>query len=166
MTVSFVVGCRPIGVNAAYRRRRGPGRGLMLTDEAKAYKSLIAGGARVAMRGAPPLLGGCGVRLAFYWPDRRHDLDAALKLTLDALQGAAYANDSQVERLHVEKLLDRERPRVEVEVEPLAGAEVVAIRPAKQRASRAIQRDLLQLLPPKKRGALLERRLVPSVRRP
>ncbi len=49
---------------------------------------------------------------------KRGDLANYEELTLDALQGVAYRNDSQIRRLVTELFDDREHPRVEVRVEP------------------------------------------------
>lgn len=45
------------------------------------------------------------------------DLDNRLKVVIDALQGAAYDNDSQVRKIIAERFEDPDRPRLEVSVE-------------------------------------------------
>jgi Holliday junction resolvase RusA-like endonuclease len=65
----------------------------------------------------------CEVRLlaVVWYASRRPDLD--LSLVEDALQGAIYENDRQiVEKIYI-KRLDRERPRVHVRVEAVAGGD-------------------------------------------
>lgn len=48
-------------------------------------------------------------------PTKKPDLDNVAKIILDALNGIAYKDDSQVVRLHVEKeYADDNKPRVEV----------------------------------------------------
>jgi Holliday junction resolvase RusA-like endonuclease len=57
------------------------------------------------------------VTLDVYFPDaRRRDLDNACKSILDACNGVAFADDSEVDELHVVRAVDRARPRVEVSV--------------------------------------------------
>jgi crossover junction endodeoxyribonuclease RusA len=57
------------------------------------------------------------VALAVYFPDeRRRDLDNACKAVLDACNGVAFSDDSEVDELHVVRGIDRVRPRVEVNV--------------------------------------------------
>lgn len=57
------------------------------------------------------------VDLAVYFPDaRRRDLDNVAKAVLDACDGVAFADDAEVDELHVVRAVDRERPRVEVSV--------------------------------------------------
>ena len=47
---------------------------------------------------------------------RRVDVDNLAKSVLDAMNGVAYGDDSQVVDLQATKAVDRARPRVEVEV--------------------------------------------------
>lgn len=48
-------------------------------------------------------------------PTKKPDLDNVAKIILDALNGIAYKDDSQVVRLHIEKeYADDDKPRVEV----------------------------------------------------
>ena len=44
----------------------------------------------------------------------RGDLDKRFSIMLDALQGIAYENDSQIGEIHAYRDLDRENPRMEV----------------------------------------------------
>jgi len=46
----------------------------------------------------------------------RGDLDKRYSIMLDALQGIAYENDSQIAEIHAYRTLDRENPRMEVMV--------------------------------------------------
>jgi Holliday junction resolvase RusA-like endonuclease len=54
--------------------------------------------------------------LAFRGTARRCDTDNLAKTVLDAINGEAFADDSQVSVLHVEKRIDRDDPRTEVRV--------------------------------------------------
>lgn len=55
--------------------------------------------------------------LRIYFADlRRRDLDNVIKSVLDALNDVAYADDAQVHEIHAYRELDRENPRVEVEL--------------------------------------------------
>ena len=56
---------------------------------------------------------------AFVGTLRVIDCDNIAKLALDCLKHIAFPDDRQVMRLLVEKELDRERPRLEVEIERL-----------------------------------------------
>jgi len=53
-------------------------------------------------------------------PTTRPDADNCIKAALDALEGVAYQNDSQIVSLRAEKHYS-ERPRMEIEVEGIEG---------------------------------------------
>ena len=59
------------------------------------------------------------VTIEAYFPSRRGDVDNRIKAVLDVLQGHAFANDSQVERLSITRHIDKKDPHVEVHVRPL-----------------------------------------------
>lgn len=65
-----------------------------------------------------PMLLSMTVRL--YRPRNAGDIDGPLKTLLDSLQGNVYENDDQLDKLPIERFTDRERPRVELEIEPLS----------------------------------------------
>ena len=60
------------------------------------------------------------VTIRWYREALRGDLDKRYSIMLDALQGIAYENDSQIAEIHAFRALDRENPRVEVIVSRLA----------------------------------------------
>ena len=66
--------------------------------------------------GIQPLDGNVSVTIRVYRPRRSGDLDNRLKCCLDALQGYAYHNDSQVFEIHATRHDDPQCPRVEVTV--------------------------------------------------
>lgn len=63
-----------------------------------------------------PFDGAIKLKVAWYRPANRGDIDSIIKCLLDVLQGVAYLNDSQICKLVVEKTLDKANPRVEVVV--------------------------------------------------
>lgn len=78
-------------------------------------KDAIGSEARSQYRG-DPLQGPLAVTVDLYWPDRRkHDVDN-IKVLLDALSGIAWEDDGQIVDLRTRKHVDKERPRVEIEV--------------------------------------------------
>lgn len=101
-----------------YWRSNGAGR-VYKSEEARNYIDDVY---FQASRQKVRRLGGtvC-VALHLYRPSRRGDLDNRLKVMLDALQGIAYENDSQIEELHVFRHLDRKRPRVELQIWEING---------------------------------------------
>lgn len=87
------------------------------SQEATAYKHYV--GLLCNTAAIEPLDGELRVTLRFYRPAKRGDLDNRIKITLDALQGHAYHNDSQVAEIHAIRFDDRDNPRVEVEITTL-----------------------------------------------
>lgn len=101
----------PPSTNRLWRVWRGVVR---KTDEASRYATTVGFLARVA--GARPVLGDVVVTMHLYRPRKAGDVDNRAKLILDALQGHAYVNDSQVCELHLYRHEDADKPRAEVEV--------------------------------------------------
>lgn len=89
----------PISANRYWRHS---GSITHVSSEAKAYKRVVALAAKYA--GVTPCSGVVAVDITFHPKTtksgaankQRLDLDNVLKVTLDALQGVAYQNDSQV----------------------------------------------------------------------
>lgn len=62
-----------------------------------------------------PLEGDIDVSITlFFGTKRRADLDNFNKLSLDALTGIAYLDDSQIANFTIERAYDKARPRIEV----------------------------------------------------
>lgn len=118
----IIVHGTPISTNAAYRKGRA-GRGLFMTEEAKAWKKQIALEAQnmtierrwTDEQYTAPFL----VELEIYRPANRGDVNNFDKLVLDALQGIAYDNDSQVQSLLLTKFVDKANPRIVIYLKPL-----------------------------------------------
>ncbi len=104
----------PPSSNRYWRNFRGR---VVKSQEARDYQQAVSCLANVgASNGFPTLLtGAVGLQLNFYRPQRRGDLDNRVKILVDALQGIAYSNDSQVSELHAFLHDDKQNPRVEVE---------------------------------------------------
>lgn len=52
----------------------------------------------------------------YFCTKRNHDIDNYSKLLLDALTGVAWVDDGQIQRMTVEKLYDKENPRIELQI--------------------------------------------------
>lgn len=116
-----------LSVNSAYRAGRDR-RGVTRVRKSKRYaaaQSLVGETALLELleRGLDPLRGAVRVRVRCYWADAGStglglgDVDNPIKGILDALQAAGvFADDAQVIGVEVEKHVDPERPRVEVDV--------------------------------------------------
>ena len=94
---------------------------MYMTDEGSNYKDFIgyaAIRAKVDKKMDEPYSGPVEVFLEFHYADRRRrDVDGAIKLTLDAIEGIVYLNDYQVYSLHVKKFHEKE-DMVKIKVVP------------------------------------------------
>jgi hypothetical protein len=113
---------RPIGrtqVYSAYLPQHLPGR---------LFNHLHDGGRQGAQRGLPvgsqsavereaARRGHTDVSITLYFGSKRKaDLDNFNKLSLDALTGVAYSDDSQISTLTIARGYDKVRPRIEIEI--------------------------------------------------
>lgn len=61
--------------------------------------------------------GGIELNILQYFGDKRkRDIDAYIKILLDAMSGIVYEDDSQIEAMHVYKSVDKENPRVIIQI--------------------------------------------------
>lgn len=109
----------PVPPSANRWHRNVNGR-MVTSAEARAYGQLAAAmahsqGVRQIRRPAT-----VAVMLVWYRSRKSGDLDKRVGICLDALQGIAYENDSQVVELVASRRDDPSRPRLEVIVTELA----------------------------------------------
>lgn len=89
----------PPSVNHYWRR---VGARTLLSRGGRLYKEAVA--AVALSERVRPLAGRLSVAVELYPPDRRRrDIDNSLKAILDALKGHAFDDDSQIDRLSVER---------------------------------------------------------------
>lgn len=90
----------PPSVNHYWRR---VGARTLISRGGRAFRQAVC--SLLAARGVRPLTGPLEVEVLVHPPDRRRrDIDNVQKALLDALQhGGAYADDSQIVRLAIEK---------------------------------------------------------------
>jgi Holliday junction resolvase RusA-like endonuclease len=85
-----------------------------MTNEGKALKTAYQWEAKSQWRDKP-LAGDIELSLTlFFGTKRRADLDNFNKLSLDALTGILYEDDSQISKLTIMRGYDKARPRIEV----------------------------------------------------
>jgi crossover junction endodeoxyribonuclease RusA len=96
---------------------RHVGKRVLLSKEARRYRDACRLAA-VAQYGGELIEDRVRVRADVYM-DLRGDLANREKQLLDALEGAVIADDKQVWDLRLVRHLDRESPRVEVEISPI-----------------------------------------------
>lgn len=106
---------------SANRYWRYVGGRVLVSREARAYRARCATAALVQRLRV--LEGEVEIEGAVFFADRRRDLDGALKVLLDALEGVAYRNDRQVSAITVRREIDSDRPRVELVVRPYSRGE-------------------------------------------
>lgn len=127
MILRFFIPGVPPSVNHMYRNFTHRGRRMrVLTYKAEQWmrEAKVApfvaehrlsgdiGSLHMARKGEQVVL-----RLWFYWPDRRRrDTHNALKALLDAFEGVLYEDDKDVLPQIMGATVDRENPRIEVEV--------------------------------------------------
>ena len=88
---------------------------MVLSDEAREYKSLVA----MAYRRAE-IEGDIAISIDWYRARRSGDLDKRVGILCDALQGIAFATDAQITQLSARRFDDPKQPRVIVTVRPAA----------------------------------------------
>lgn len=100
-----------------WERRQGSGRTARKPARSRVWQEKLAM-SWVAQVGRGFGAARVSVRIVVYRGSRRRcDVDNLAKQVLDGLNGVAWDDDCQVDDLHVTRRLDRERPRVVVEVD-------------------------------------------------
>lgn len=115
--VAFTVMGRPVSVNHLYFT--APHGKRVLTRQGKSFKEAVCWMAKASMKRSGFSIvekGGVVLNIKFYFETLRGDIDNCIKALMDALTGAAYADDGQVTELHVFKFKDKENPRTEITV--------------------------------------------------
>ena len=100
----------PPSANRYWRNYRG---NMVVSSEAKHYKE-SAGWLAKAAGVREPFKKPVSVAITVYRPERRGDLDNRLKVLLDALNGVAWTDDSQVVEIHAYRHESPKDGRVEV----------------------------------------------------
>lgn len=107
----------PLSTQHIYGQR---GKIRYMKADAKKRKAEYISEARAQYDG-PTLEGELSVAVCLFFGDRRRrDWDNYHKLTMDALEGIAWADDSQIKRALVTVHYDKADPRTEIIVRPLA----------------------------------------------
>lgn len=110
----------PPYTNAQYTHARN-GQ-VVLAPEVKEYRARAGWEAKAQMKEAEAEMatGELEVTINLYRPRKSGDSDGAIKQLLDALNGIAYLDDSQIVRYEVVRGDDPARPRVEVEIQEVS----------------------------------------------
>ena len=54
--------------------------------------------------------------MQYFGDNRKRDIDAYLKILLDSMEGVVFENDCQVTEMHVYKQVDKDNPRVVIQI--------------------------------------------------
>ena len=102
----------PISTGTIYR---STARGIhYMTKRGKDRKEQYMWEAKSQWKGEP-LMGELQVDIRLYFETKRKaDWDNFHKISMDALQGIVFENDSQIKIARVEKFYDKENPRIEI----------------------------------------------------
>ncbi len=109
----------PISVNHCYFTNRQGQR--ILTLDARGYINTVGWATRVAWleAGQPDFEGDVVLEFRYFFPDKlRRDTNNMLKLICDGITAALGIDDSRFLCRDMERSVDRENPRVEVEIQP------------------------------------------------
>lgn len=87
-----------------------------MTKEGKQLKEAYQWEAKAQWKGKPRA-DDLEVWITLYFgTKRKHDWDNFHKLSMDALTGIVWEDDSQIKHAHVEVAFDKRRPRIEIEI--------------------------------------------------
>jgi len=114
--IKFTVYGEPVSMkNSRKIVKFGNRPALIKSDEARAYEADVL----KQVRPLPVLLAEeLAVIAHVYYRTRRKDLD--IELLFDCLQGRIYQNDKQIKEKHLFWHLDKENPRVEIEIKEVS----------------------------------------------
>lgn len=111
--MKIVLYTKPIPIN----RKFFVFRGRNITTKAYKDTKLALGAEMRSQANFEPLEGSLAMTLHLYFGDKRkRDVDAYLKILLDAGEGILYEDDNQISELHVYRHFDKENPRTELDV--------------------------------------------------
>lgn len=109
----IVLYTKPVPLNQKYGLLNGR---LLLQKKYRDAKESLALEIKTQWK-QPPLTEEVAINLLVYLGTKRKiDIDAYLKIILDAAEGVVYENDNQVTELHVYKDTDIDNPRIEMSV--------------------------------------------------
>jgi len=110
----------PISANGLYRIAARPFPRIYMTQDGKDLKEAYQWQLKTQWR-QRPIKKGVELILYIYYPDKkRRDADNAMKIVFDALKQIVFEDDSQVMHYSVYKRVDKQNPRVDIDVQELA----------------------------------------------
>jgi crossover junction endodeoxyribonuclease RusA len=113
MNINFTIPGKPLSTNHMYGQH---GKRRFMYKEGKEYKEKVI---KIVKELNPKLLesNDLSIHIKYYFPDnRRRDCSNYEKGLLDALSGLLYKDDSQLQRVILEKFIDKDNARTEVKL--------------------------------------------------
>lgn len=105
---------KPISTNQLYRRH---GNIIYMSSEGKSLKESYSWQAKSQWKKKPIITGKVAVLIDLYFNNNlRRDIDNWHKILLDSLTGIIWKDDSQIICMGVRKYIDRDNPRIEIEI--------------------------------------------------
>src|SRR3990167_5728022 len=110
----------PLSTNTVWRTTsKGNFQRTYLSNSGRALKESYQWQSKSQWK-KPILTKAVGIEVRLYFGDKRkRDIDNYHKLSLDSLTGIVYEDDSQIQKMTVEKFYDKENPRIEIEIEEI-----------------------------------------------
>lgn len=112
MMKSILLNTKPVSINKRYTIARG--RNILSTEYRRA-KEALQWEVKSQWEGDPLEDKDLELNIVVYYYKRKTDIDAYLKILLDAMEKIVYVNDSQISGLHVYYEKDKEE-RVEISI--------------------------------------------------
>lgn len=109
---SILLNTKPVSINKRYTIARG--RNILSTEYRRA-KEALQWEVKSQWEGDPLEDKDLELNIVVYYYKRKTDIDAYLKILLDAMEKIVYVNDSQISGLHVYYEKDKEE-RVEISI--------------------------------------------------
>lgn len=113
MNSTIIIKTKPVSVNKRYTIARGRN---ILSNEYRSTKEAIAWEIASQWRGDVLNKDGIAVNIIVYYSGRKPDIDAYEKLLLDAMSKVVYEDDGLIDEKHTFRVLDKENPRIEIQV--------------------------------------------------
>lgn len=112
--IKLIIPGNPLSVNHLYGQH---GKRRFLYKEGKIYKELVAKEAKKLSYEPAPKEAIIYMDIRYFFPDkRRRDVTNYDKSPIDAMTGIVYQDDCQIQRVTLEKYIDKANPRTEIDI--------------------------------------------------
>lgn len=113
--MKIILDGNPVSTNQIYRRH---GHIMYMSRQGKQMKESYQWQAKTQCRGFKCVTEAFWITIRLYFGDKRNrDIDNYNKILLDSLTGIVWEDDKQIQKMTIEKFIDLDNPRIEIEVE-------------------------------------------------